>query len=121
MTAKSQGPGTRDQGPGLGASIRRPINLRAAKSYILVVVSFRQAALMSFRALERAYLLTYSLAHLLTYLGAPDELPGVRDDRFETPHDAALVRVPIVDGDVVVLATDGRVKGEGEGCGCGCG
>jgi len=38
---------------------------------------------------------------------APDELPGVRDDRFETPHDAALVRVPIVDGDVVVLATDG--------------
>ena len=38
---------------------------------------------------------------------APDNELGAPDDRFETPHDAALVRVPIRDGDVVVLATDG--------------
>ena len=35
--------------------------------------------------------------------GAAPEL----DDRFETPSDAALVRVPIRPGDVIVLATDG--------------
>ena len=38
---------------------------------------------------------------------APDVAPGEADDRFETPHDAALVRVPIKGGDLVVLATDG--------------
>jgi protein phosphatase PTC7 len=38
---------------------------------------------------------------------APDREAGQPDERFETPHDAALVRVPIKDGDVVVLATDG--------------
>ena len=38
---------------------------------------------------------------------APDVAPGQADDRFETPHDAALVRVPIKGGDLVVLATDG--------------
>ena len=32
---------------------------------------------------------------------------GEVDERFETPSDAALVRVPIKAGDVVVLATDG--------------
>ena len=38
---------------------------------------------------------------------APDVAAGEPDDRFETPHDAALVRVPIRGGDVIVLATDG--------------
>ena len=40
---------------------------------------------------------------------APDRPPDddSHDDRFETPHDAALVRVPVRQGDVVVLATDG--------------
>ena len=33
---------------------------------------------------------------------APDVAPGEADDRFETPHDAALVRVPIKGGDLVV-------------------
>ena len=28
--------------------------------------------------------------------------PGAPDERFETPHDAALVRVPVRGGDVVV-------------------
>ena len=41
---------------------------------------------------------------------AGDVAPGTPDDRFETPHDAALVRVPIKDGDVVVLATDGTLR-----------
>ena len=38
---------------------------------------------------------------------APDAIEDMQDDRFETPHDAALVRVPIKGGDRVVLATDG--------------
>lgn len=38
---------------------------------------------------------------------APDVAAGEPDERFETPADAALVRVPIRGGDVVVLATDG--------------
>ena len=38
---------------------------------------------------------------------APDMEAGEPDGRFETPHDAALVRVPIKGGDLVVLATDG--------------
>ena len=38
---------------------------------------------------------------------APDMEAGEPDARFETPHDAALVRVPIKGGDLVVLATDG--------------
>ena len=29
------------------------------------------------------------------------------DDRFETPEDASIVRVPVSPGDVIVLATDG--------------
>ena len=38
---------------------------------------------------------------------APDSLPGEPDKRFETPHDAAYVRVPIQADDIIVLATDG--------------
>ena len=38
---------------------------------------------------------------------AHDSPDGEADNRFETPHDAALVRVPIKAGDLVVLATDG--------------
>ena len=38
----------------------------------------------------------------------PEVDASAPDDRFETPSDAALVRVPIRDGDVVVLATDGE-------------
>ena len=36
---------------------------------------------------------------------APDVEAGETDDRFETPHDAALVRVPIKGGDIIILAT----------------
>ena len=38
---------------------------------------------------------------------APDTVAGEADERFETPHDAVRVRVPIRGGDVIVLATDG--------------
>jgi len=45
---------------------------------------------------------------------APDSPEEGGDDRFETPQDAALVRVPIEEGDVVVLATDGLFDNVGE-------
>mmetsp|Transcript_18401 Transcript_18401/g.49829 ORF Transcript_18401/g.49829 Transcript_18401/m.49829 type:complete len:196 (-) Transcript_18401:114-701(-) len=38
---------------------------------------------------------------------APDSPEDSPDSRFETPQDADLVRVPVRDGDLVVLATDG--------------
>lgn len=38
---------------------------------------------------------------------APDSPEMEADPRFETPHDASLVRVPIRNGDLVVLGTDG--------------
>ncbi len=38
---------------------------------------------------------------------APDSPTDKPDDRFETPHDASLVRVPIRTGDIIVMATDG--------------
>jgi len=42
-------------------------------------------------------------------LGLADEASddGPPDSRFETPQDAALMRVPVLAGDVVVIATDG--------------
>ena len=50
----------------------------------------------------RAFNTPFQLGH------APDAPPGgVPDDRFETPHDADLVRVPVKGGDLIVLATDG--------------
>jgi len=43
-------------------------------------------------------------------LGASPQAPDsgdAPDDRFETPQDASLVRVPVRPGDILVLATDG--------------
>jgi len=49
----------------------------------------------------RAFNAPFQLGH------APDVAKGAPDSRFETPQDAALVRVPVRGGDVIVLASDG--------------
>jgi len=40
-------------------------------------------------------------------LGRAPDSGDAPDDRFETPQDASLVRVPVRPGDILVLATDG--------------
>lgn len=40
-------------------------------------------------------------------LGRAPDSGEAPDPRFETPHDASIVRVPVRLGDVLVLATDG--------------
>jgi protein phosphatase PTC7 len=48
----------------------------------------------------RAFNTPFQLGH------APDS-GDAADPRFESPHDASIVRVPVRPGDVLVLATDG--------------